>query len=990
MDGISRGILSPRRPWLWLIIAVALYALAGFVLAPWLIERQLVDLLAKRLNLTTQVDRIQVNPFTLTLEVESLRITDQAGELSHVGAVDRLYANLETSGLIKFAVVLKQAYIEGLDIHFDRSDQETNTFSVLAQRWQNSAPPDASPPEPVEAEAGGLFPLIIADAQLINGRFNLLDQVVEPIFETALHPIDLKITNVSTLPGESGEQQIRLVGEDGSSLTWQGTLSVDPLGSEGHIVLDGRLPKLLYRYFQNQIPVRLHDGELGLSFDYAFAMRDTAPSVELSAVTVTFSGATMTDPANDHELADLGNLTLKAGSLRWPEQTVRIGDVQFAGVILTPHLDANGELSLNMPPAAEPQPDVDVVPQENTAAEPAPRPWLVTIDNLDLTNWQFSLADERVDGLPLSVEAFELNLKNLSNVPEQATTVSLAATVLDGAFTLNGSLTPLPDQVVDATFKLKGLKLKRLQPYVSKLTNLLIETGDLNVEGALRSQPDERVSLHGDTALTGLDVTDGIENERLLSWQSLKISDIDFALAARTLNISQVALAQPFARIEIEADQTTNVGRVLAAPEVPAVAQAQPTPGNTPDATDSPETKPFKATINKVDISAGSASFTDLSLPLPFAANIHELGGTISTISTSSREPVRVDLEGQVNEYGLLTVTGHGLISDWQKNSALSVNFRNVDMPQTSAYTIKFAGRKIDEGKTDLDLQYTMRDANLTGSNALSVHDLRLGETIEHEGAMNLPLDLAVALLKDSNGTIDLNIPVTGRVDDPQFGIGSAIRQAFSRIILSLVTSPFRLLAGLVDLKGDDLDRVAFKPGSSDLTPPELEKLHKLADALTQRPALSLLVTASSAPDIDGPMLQAQAVDARIDSAVQQNNGEASSEQTMRIIERLYLSDGLQPTTAELRGQFNTEDGSTDLTAYVASMKRALVQNEALSAQQFAALRKDRTDNIINAVIEVEPALVARISAADADKKAESGKTNDAGWVETTLHVAAD
>src|SRR5690606_35180811 len=161
--------------------------------------------------------------------------------------------------------------------------------------------------------------------------------------------------------------------------------------------------------------------------------------------------------------------------------------------------------------------------------------------------------------------------------------------------------------------------------------------------------------------------------------------------------------------------------------------------------------------------------FADFSLPLPFAVHMQELAGDVSTVSTRSNVPARLSLEGQVDDYGLASISGQLRPLDFASLTEIDMSFRNLDIPSMSPYVIKFAGRRIDDGAMDVDLAYRINDSQLNGHNSLVLRDLELGERVPHPEALDLPLGLAVALLKDRNGVIDLRVPVTGDLGNPQF-----------------------------------------------------------------------------------------------------------------------------------------------------------------------------------------------------------------------------
>jgi hypothetical protein len=254
-------------------------------------------------------------------------------------------------------------------------------------------------------------------------------------------------------------------------------------------------------------------------------------------------------------------------------------------------------------------------------------------------------------------------------------------------------------------------------------------------------------------------------------------------------------------------------------------------------------------------VSDAAADFADRSLPLPFDAKIAALNGEISTIATTSSEPSTVKMEGSVDEFGRVQVSGTVTPLDPAANTDIRVAFENVDMPKFSAYSIPFAGQEISSGRLDLDLGYAISEGALVGENRVVLRDFELGDKVEHPGAMSLPLGLAVALLKDPDGRIDLDVPVRGDVNDPEFKYGAVVAKALFNLITKIVTSPFALLGNLVGAEAGELEYLVFEPGRADLSPPEIEKAGKIAEALGLRPQLALQIGGVYAPDNDAAAL---------------------------------------------------------------------------------------------------------------------------------------
>jgi hypothetical protein len=304
-------------------------------------------------------------------------------------------------------------------------------------------------------------------------------------------------------------------------------------------------------------------------------------------------------------------------------------------------------------------------------------------------------------------------------------------------------------------------------------------------------------------------------------------------------------------KIAINKDRSTNLAAVLRQPEKPsAAAQEKPEP--------SPPQK-FVATVDRVRVEKGALDFADLSLVLPFSTHIRELNGAITGLATEPGSRAGVKLEGQVEDYGLARIDGTINPFAPKSHTDLTVAFRNVMMTPLSPYSATFAGRRIASGRLSLDLQYKIENSELRGENKVVLEQFTLGERVESPGALSLPLDLAIALLTDSDGKIDVAVPVRGNVDKPEFSYGHLVWQAIRNLLTRIVTAPFRALASLFGGGGgggENLDEVAFDAGSARLLPPEREKLVRLVETLKKRPQLKLMVQGRYNTDRDGAAMR--------------------------------------------------------------------------------------------------------------------------------------
>jgi len=372
-----------------------------------------------------------------------------------------------------------------------------------------------------------------------------------------------------------------------------------------------------------------------------------------------------------------------------------------------------------------------------------------------------------------------------------------------------------------------------------------------------------------------------------------------------------------------------------------------------------------------------------------FNADIQNLSGSVEGLSSNSLEPTALNLEGQVDEFGLVQISGLVNPFNFTESSEVDVRFTNIDMPAMTPYVIKFAGREIREGSVDLGLIYNFEQGQLNANNQMVLKNLRLGERVDHPDAMDLPLDLALALLKHGNGVIDLEVPITGDVNDPSFDFGPAIRRTLSNVLTNIVAAPFRLLGSLVGAGGDNsLESIRFLPGRSDIAPPEQQILTQLGEALAQRPQLMLEVPPLLAEE-DTQALQASKVGQRIEAALEalSEDDRLLTERRRQVLETLYSAVPNAQALVEIQQLHQQQAPSAseddpvqtqlDVVAYNAQLRQRLVQTETLSEQELNALASARANEVVTFMTETLGTSSSQIKTIDT---ARSDLDED-GWL---------
>jgi outer membrane protein OmpA-like peptidoglycan-associated protein len=383
-----------------------------------------------------------------------------------------------------------------------------------------------------------------------------------------------------------------------------------------------------------------------------------------------------------------------------------------------------------------------------------------------------------------------------------------------------------------------GLALAPLDPLLARYAFLELMSGKVSGDAELRfgaAADPSRLRLEGDARLADFVVTESGTEARFFSFQSLDAIDMQLLISPNRIDIAEIEVVGPEAELVVSEKRTLNLSRVLR--ERGAHSGEEHNGGDAR----SGEIVPIR--IGRVTMREGMLQFADLSLVLPFSTRVHQLEGVIIGLSSAPDRHAELQLEGRIADYGSAHAGGTLNTFDPTRFMDVGAKFDNVLIPPFSPYTATFAGRIIESGRLWLDLEYRIVGGELSGQNKIVVQNLKLGEQVEAPSAADLPLELAIALLKDSEGRISMEIPVSGEVGDPQFDYGQLIRDAIGTTLRRIASAPFRALASLFG--GGDTEEartVRFSPGNVRIAPAEQQQLEQIAEALQARPELQLLV----------------------------------------------------------------------------------------------------------------------------------------------------
>ncbi|VVN28125.1 DUF748 domain-containing protein [Pseudomonas fluorescens] len=968
-----------------LLTALALYSLLGFLILPGIALRVANQQLANYATTPATLTRIELNPFSLEVTLWGLVIGEPGKEQVGFG---RLYANLQIDSLWTKALHLSDIELDKpkTEILFGK-DGKLNLLGLFKL--------PASEPTPADPNAKP-FPLRVERIKLAGGYVHFQDARPSEPIEFLYDKLDFELKNLSTLPEDSADMTLVAIGPGGGQLDWTGNFSLIPLASEGKLkITDGKM-KSFWPYVRDAVPLVLEEGVVNLSTDYKLNL---SKETELLLSNLAVSVAPFAIKAPDgRPLAKLERLDVSETTVDLARQQVVVGKIRSRKLETWAALEADGQLDWQKLFASQPskaatkanaEPASTPAAADSPKPQPAPasKPWQVLLKDVQLRNYQVHLADRKAQPpVALDVGPLNLDLQNFDSLNGSPFNLKLDTGVgKQGKLMADGEVNLAP---VSARLKVqtKDVDLRVAQSYITPFIRLELRSGMLGSDLAvdLKSTEPLAFSVTGRAQVDQLHTLDTLKTRDFLKWQQLVLEGLNYQ-HGDSLSIDKVNLFQPYVRFMINDDRTTNVDDLL----IP-----QPPDAGTKTAAAKPagKDKPLGIHIGGIAINDGSANFADFSLTPNFATAIQQLNGQIGTIDSRQAKPASVDIKGKVDRYAPVTIKGSVNPFDPMASLDIATSFKRVELTTLTPYSGKFAGYRIRKGRLNLDLHYRITKGQLKAENKVVVEQLQLGEKVDSPDAVSLPLKLAIALLKDVDGKISIELPVTGDLNNPQFSVMPIIWQTLRNLVVKAAAAPFKMIGGLVSGGGSqDLGTVAFAPGSSDLSKDAEGSLIKLSQALKERPALRLEIEGTAAQSSDGPLIAEQRLEREYKynyyKMLQRRGDKVPAKASLVEVpdsEKGPLLEGIYRTRLKTQPPAEWKDlGKEERTA---KMREGVIQFWSSSDVLLRQLGQDRASSIKDYLVDKAQLADERVYFIDASL----GQAESDGRVITPLHLDAE
>ncbi len=913
----------------WLTLCLLLW-LGG----PPLLKRLLPWAVAQKLPVQLSVGDIRINPLRGELALQQLRIQDGSETLV---AAEQIRVNLSLASLWRGSISLDEVMLIGPEVNaIINPAGELNLLKLV---------PPSDPNEPPSNLRWAIDHFL-----LDQGKLHFRDEHLSPIVDVRLASSRIEVRDLRSYASkDDGRIAFSTRLDDDTELTWTGSIDLKNLRSQGKLSIANLPLTRVQAMLPEPLPLTLTAGRVALQLPYQAEVVNGQASAKITDAALQLRDLAVRLPKQPQQpLFDLPALDISQIAVAWPAQTVHIGKISATAAELQMQRDKRGNLPL-LQALTQPGKRSKTI----TAANSSPaKPWQLTLDQLALTDWAIHWRDASTQpAMNATLDKINISTGPLLWPVPKPLPLQISAQLQKGQIAIDGEV-DIQQPAISLNLSTSALPLTLAQPYLAQQLAIELKQGTAGSDLLLKWDPKAGVRLTGNAGVQQLSILNRNDHARLLAAQRLQVNGLDLQLERNQLRINNIDTDGLFGQVLISPDRQLNLAQLAIAPKAGTAAPAAST------------AKPMSVRIDTVKIRRSAMLFGDQSMTPGFATGIEKLEGRVTGLDSRDVASAKVDLKGVVSPSGEVSIRGqmNPLASDLSLDMALQ--FRQLELSALTPYAARFAGYRIDRGKLDLDLNYQIQKRQLKAENKVVLRQLRLGEKVDSPEAIGIPLKLAVAILRDVDDNIDIDLPLSGSLDNPEFSIGPIIWQAFVNLLQRAITAPFSVLGNLLGGDGGSLGEVPFAVGSSELSPAARDNLGKLEKVLTARPALQLEVRGLSDAKADRTALQRQKVEAAIAQRLQ-----GRKDTRIEALEYLLRQAQNRSAVNALRelSQVPAPSGKMELNeaGYEARLIDALAGLQPVTDNALNALAQQRGQVIVTALLDSKAIPAERVFLLD-------------------------
>ena len=859
-----------------ILIVVFLYGLIGFFVVPPVAKKIAVGKLSEAIGRQVTIRKIEVNPFAFSVRVLDISVMDKDSEV--FTSFGEIYVNFETVSVFKRALVFKKLLIDkpyfraviDEDGVYNFSDLMASEESVSTGEAEIVTPEAevATSEENIEEKSPPLN-VIIYSMTISGGKVAYTDLSLGRTFETNLRQLRLTIQDFAIVSDGKSTYRIFTETEADERIDIEGAFTAYPPSVETSVkLINIKLPKYT-PYMHDSVGFDLSDGTLNLKFDFQYKSDPAGDILKVDNGYFGLESLQLDDRDSGEKFLAIPELALNGILLDLAGRRFSLEEFTTNAGYLLVRLSKTGRLNLERlfsPPAsAEEQSPAPAPVKEKKDRTEEGQPWKVLVRRFAIDDYAVRFEDH-APSTPFvaAMDKIDFETVNIAvpTSPEPNTIEFSTRFNQTGSMAATGeiSIDPL---AVGMKIKIADIALDALQPYVSDNLSLSITGGEFNTDGAFSltqsagGQPS--VSYKGKVSVVNLATVEKVTAKDFLKWRELSLPEIAVSYNPTAVDIKEISLKGLYARVALKSNGKTNIDDVLAPPrhstpvepdggEGPeeAAVEPEPAPEEPPPpeqdegAQEAGEEQAPSLKIGPLNFADGTFEFTDGSIRPAYKASLTDINGTISGLLPEGNEKTAINIKCKLGKYSPMKIKGKFSLADYKKYLNMNIDFKNIGLSDFTPYSGKYLGYRIGRGKLSLKLKYKINNKQLKADNYIYMNQFTFGQKVNSEDAVKLPVKLAVSLMKDRKGVIELDLPVGGDLGNPKVNVWKLILQALKNLITKLAAAPFSALGSLVGGGGEEMGYVDFEYGKSEINDEQKLKLDTLAKALGQRPDIAL------------------------------------------------------------------------------------------------------------------------------------------------------
>ena len=916
-----RRLLQPKVVTSILVGLIALYTFIGFVLVPYLIKAYGVPAAAEQIKHPVVLREAAFNPFTLALRLNGLEVRDQ--DQTAMLGFEELFIDLRAVTIFAQKVAFDEIRLVMPFVAAKVNLEGKLNLMSLAPPADETAPK----PTPPTGEPKKMMPVEVELLEIERGIVEYRDDSKPRPVLIDIVPIQIVLRDFSTMPSPENENAHAFTAEigKGEKISWEGTIFLEPVESDGKVILSGIKLRTLYQAVHDLFQFDVNKGVLGLSASYHFDLRGQTPQATVKNGKLSIDDLAIAERGGIDPVVTVPAFNVEGIQLDLQQQTIEVAKVHSADARFDAWMAPNGVV--NYQPLFSPvggKENAEPPSPANSKPEKPAKSWAITVDEIGLKNYSASYEDRTLPkSAHIDVDAMNLTVKDVQIPFKKPLPVDLSLQLNEtGAIGVKGKVTVEPLKA-DADLKFEHIEIRPFQSYLDQFLNAEVRDGAIDLDGAVHFAKEHTnepmVQFRGNLGVSQLAIAERNVITDAVAWKALNINRIALDVEPTAVKIAEIVWQEPSTQMVIGSDGKLNLSRLAASASPTDQAPAQKDPGG-----EKPQAKPAEpvpVTIDQVKLVKLAATFEDQSIEPKVKTALTDFGGTIKGLSSKQIKKADVNLAGKVGRTAPFKIVGKINPLSEDAFTDLVITLNGMDLRPTGPYSGKYVGYELSKGKLSLDLKYKVSQKVLEAENLVHVDQLTFGEKTASPDATSLPVSLVVGLLKDRKGMIEIDMPIRGNLDDPDFKYGKVVISTLLNLLTKVVASPFALMGKLVPGGGsaEDLEFIEFQPGSSSLTEEDMKKIEALETALDERSGLRLDVKGTFDATLDRAALQNMKLRHQLFEMSGKSHGPATSDQEVlspkeeqRLMEKLYAklpppdpatvpTESTQPTVEEMR-----------------------------------------------------------------------------------------